>query len=151
MVRFHSPELILVRSNLFGNWFGSTSEHMSCLMCSNKHLTVLAMLLTEDFQTEKLRELWQVNADAVKTRHPYNDDDCGGIYLEPNVFKSFEGLFVDGKALESIQLIKLIDSYIYQAVDNPEFQNSKLYRDLLYVKNNLICMLPAYDNCEWMI
>lgn len=123
-------------------------------MCSNKHLTVLAMLLTEELQTEKLQELWQVNADAVKACYPYDDNGLitDQIFrLEPNVFCNDQKVFVNGKALESIQLIKLIDSYIYQAIDNPDFQDSKLHRDLRLVKNNLICMLPAYDSCEWLI
>lgn len=125
---------------------------MSCLMCSNKHLTVLAILLTQEFQTEKLRELWQVNADAVKTCYPDNNDlTDNGTCLEPNVFRSNQSIFVDGKALETIQLIKLIDSYIYQAIDNPDFQDSRLYKNLLSLKNGLIYMLPAYDNCEWLI
>jgi hypothetical protein len=121
-------------------------------MCSNKHLTVLAILLTQEFQTEKLRELWQVNADAVKTCYPDNNDlTDNGTCLEPNVFRSNQSIFVDGKALETIQLIKLIDSYIYQAIDNPDFQDSRLYKNLLSLKNGLIYMLPAYDNCEWLI
>lgn len=53
------------------------------------------------------------------------------------------------KELSAVAILKLVNNYMYQACEHPDWEKSDAFKISERIKDSLINKLPGYDEAEW--
>jgi hypothetical protein len=127
---------------------------MSAFLCSVAHLSVLTIGITANrdeplFDDEVFTMLLEENANSLKYRYT-NPEDCtdeaiAGLRFNPLIVLEHPQVFTPAA------LIKLAQSYRYQACEHPEWQTTRACRLIDELISRQIRNLPGYEAAPWSI
>ena len=127
---------------------------MSAHLCSEAHLSVLAVAIARDPHAQGTEEeifalLAQENANSLNDRYTA-PEECAP---EAIAALRFERLLMleRPQAFAPIALIKLAQSYAYQACEHPAWEASRAHALIRGLIDAQIARLPGYESAPWTI
>lgn len=129
---------------------------MSAFLCSNKHLTTLAMYgaRTVGEANEIAQTLFAMNVRAMDTRYEdrwRKDYEDGVPPPPPQITSQLRFRYRLGPPPTPVQIIKLCACYDYQACEAREYEGSEAKKWIDRIEYEAISRLPGYEESPWSI